>query len=73
MPHAVIKLTPGRSEAQKQAMADAVSAAIADKLGIGEHLVSVGVEEVTAEDWKPTVYEPEITAKLDAIYKKPGY
>lgn len=73
MPHVVVKLYPGRSEAEKQALAEAVTAALTSSLNCGADLVSVGIEEVQPADWKPTVYEPEIMAKPETIYKKPGY
>ena len=38
-----------------------------------ETAVSVGIEDVASDDWTATVYQPDIIAKPDTIYKKPGY
>ena len=42
-------------------------------LHYGEESVSVGFEEVDADDWAEQVYQPDIVGKADTIYKKPGY
>jgi 4-oxalocrotonate tautomerase len=42
-------------------------------LHYGDESVSVGVEEVPANEWMSRVFEPDIRAKPDTIYKKPGY
>ena len=39
----------------------------------GDESVSVAFEEVDANDWGQTVYEPDIVRKADTLYKKPGY
>jgi 4-oxalocrotonate tautomerase len=31
------------------------------------------MEEVSADDWAEKVYRPDIVARRDALYKKPGY
>ena len=73
MPHVIVKVWPGKSEQQKQRLADAISQNVQDILQYGEEAVSVGFEEVASSDWKDKVYQPDIQAKPDAIYKKPGY
>jgi len=73
MPHVVVKLYPGKSEAQKTELANAITASVMSILGNTEAAVSVGFEEVAPDDWAEQVYRPDITAKPDAIYKKPGY
>lgn len=40
---------------------------------MGEEAVSVGIEDVTPQRWTETVYKPEILAKPETLYKKPGY
>jgi len=35
--------------------------------------VSVGFEEVESQEWAEKVYRPDIKAKWDQLYKKPGY
>ena len=39
----------------------------------GEESVSVAMEEVNSKDWVEQVYKPDIQAKQDKLYKKPGY
>jgi 4-oxalocrotonate tautomerase len=73
MPHVIVKLWPGKSERQKQELADTITRAVTETLHYGEDSVSVGFEEVTSKDWMADVYEPDIRAKPEAIYKKPGY
>ena len=73
MPHAVVKMYPGKTEAQKQALAAEITAAIVKINGCGEGAVSVAIEDVQPEDWTATVYVPEIVEKSATIYKKPGY
>ena len=73
MPHVIVKLYSGKSERQKQALAQAVTAAVTSTLGYGEDSVSVGIEDVDPRDWAAKVYNPDIIGKPDTIYKKPGY
>ncbi|MBV8836131.1 MAG: tautomerase family protein [Alphaproteobacteria bacterium] len=73
MPHVIVKLWPGKSERQKQDLADKITRAVMDTLHYGEESVSVGFEEVPANAWMAEVYEPDIQAKPRTIYKKPGY
>jgi 4-oxalocrotonate tautomerase len=73
MPHVIVKLWPGKSEQQKQKLADEITKAVITILHYGEESVSVGVEEVKASDWTEKVYKPDILAKRDTIYKEPGY
>jgi RimJ/RimL family protein N-acetyltransferase len=42
-------------------------------LGSSADSISVGVEDVSPDDWMGQVYEPEMTGKLDSLYKRPGY
>ena len=46
MPHIIVKLWPGKSEQQKQRLADAIANDVMEILGYGEESVSVGIEEV---------------------------
>lgn len=73
MPHAVIKMYPGKTEAQKQALAAEITAAIAKVIGSADAAISVSIEDVQPEDWTATVYLPEIVEKSATLYKKPGY
>lgn len=73
MPHAIVKLYPGRSEQQKQALADAVTQAIMTAIGSKAESISVSIEDVAPEEWGEKVYAPEITGKPETLYRKPGY
>ena len=73
MPHVIVKLWPGKSEQQKERLAEKIAQDVMDVLGYGEESVSVALEEVEATDWAEKVYKPDIAGKPDQIYKKPGY
>lgn len=73
MPHVIVKLYSGKSQLQKQALAEAVAEAVTGALCYGEESVSVGIEDVEPKHWTEKVYNPDIIAKPDTIYKKPGY
>ena len=73
MPHVIVKAWPGKSEEQKQALADRITKDVMDVLGYGEESVSVAFEEVSPDDWATKVYRPEIQHARGKLYKKPGY
>lgn len=73
MPHVIVKLYSGKSEQLKQALAQAITEAVTNSLGYGEDSVSVGIEDVEPSEWTDQVYKPDIIAKAQTIYKKPGY
>ncbi len=73
MPHVIVKLVPGKSEAQKERLAELITKSVMDVLSYGEDAVSVGVEEVEPAQWAAQVYQPDILGKPQTIYKKPGY
>jgi 4-oxalocrotonate tautomerase len=73
MPHAIIKMFPGRNQEQKEALARAINDAIIATLGSKPASVSVSIEDVTPETWGKTVYGPEIADKPDTLFIKPGY
>lgn len=73
MPHVIVKLYSGKSGQVKQALAQAITDAVTNSLGYGEDSVSIGIEDVEPSDWTDQVYEPDIIAKAQTIYKKPGY
>ena len=73
MPHVIVKLWPGKSEAQKQRLADKITKDVMETFHYGEESVSVAMEEVNSKDWAEEVYKPDILAKQDKLYKKPGY
>ena len=74
MPHVIVKLCPGKSEGQKNRLADAITKNVMDILNYGEESVSVAMEEIKPGDWVAKVYRPtDIKNKPDNLYKKPGY
>lgn len=73
MPHVIVKAWPGKSEQQKQALADHITKDVMDVLGYGEESVSVAFEEVSPDDWAAQVYRPAIQHARGKLYKKPGY
>ncbi|MEZ6132154.1 MAG: tautomerase family protein [Planctomycetaceae bacterium] len=73
MPHVIVKLWPGKSEKQKQRLAELITNDVMKVLHYGEESVSVAFEEVAASEWRDKVYTPDILNKPEQLYKKPGY
>ena len=73
MPHVLVKLWPGKSEAQKTRLAQRITEAVMDVLHYGDESVSVAFEEISAQEWKEKVYAPDILGQSKKLYKKPGY
>ena len=73
MPHVIVKMLPGRTDEQKARLADAITQALMTTLNSSEASISVGIEDVAQDQWSATVYAPDITAKWETLYKKPGY
>lgn len=73
MPHIVIKMKPGRSDALKEQIAKALTDALVAAIEVPEKAVSIAIEEVPGDDWMAKVYEPEIAGKAATLVKKPGY
>lgn len=73
MPHVIVKLWPGRSEQQKEKLAERITKDVMEVLHFGDESVSVAFEEIRAEDWAERVYRPDIVDAPGKVYKKPGY
>lgn len=73
MPHVIVRLWPGRSEADKQKLAAAITEDLVKTVGCSESSVTVAIEEIPSGEWKAKVYEPEIRSRGKSLYKKPGY
>ena len=73
MPHVIVKLWPGKSEQQKQRLADSIVQDVMSILQYGEESVSVAIEEVAPGNWSEEVYKPDIQNTPGVLYKKPGY
>jgi 4-oxalocrotonate tautomerase len=52
MPHVIVKLWPGKSEQQKERLAEKIAKDVMDVFSYGEESVSVGFEEISSKDWK---------------------
>jgi 4-oxalocrotonate tautomerase len=73
MPHVIIKMNPGRTDKQKNELAQAITDSVVKIAKCEEKTVSVAIEEIAPEDWAETVYRPDIMEKEKTLYKKPGY
>jgi 4-oxalocrotonate tautomerase len=70
MPHVTVTLWPGKTTEQKQQLSDAIVDSVTNILG---YAVSVGFEEVGAEDWMEKVYGPLVADRWSSLTHKPGY
>jgi 4-oxalocrotonate tautomerase len=73
MPHIIVKLWPGKSDAKKRELSDAIVRTAARILDYGDEAFSVDFEEVQPGDWSERVYAPDIQARWDTLTKQPGY
>jgi 4-oxalocrotonate tautomerase len=73
MPHVIVKLLPGRTEDQKNRLAEAITRDLMDIAVCEEKSISIAFEEVTKDQWAEKVYRPDILNKASLLYKKPGY
>ncbi|MFZ2066913.1 MAG: tautomerase family protein [Xanthobacteraceae bacterium] len=73
MPHVIVKLWPGRSDKQKNKLAEEIAKAVMTTLNYGEESVSVAKEEFDPKEWTEKVHKPDIFSKPEQISKKPGY
>jgi 4-oxalocrotonate tautomerase len=73
MPHIIVKMYPGRSQAQIKRLAEDITRAVVANTGCAEKSVSVAVEEVPPEKWVDDVYVPDIRERVGNLVKNPGY
>ena len=73
MPHVLLKLAAGRTDAQKTAIAGALTQALIATAGCTEDEVSVAIDDVDPRHWIETVYKPDILGKRGTLFKQPGY
>jgi 4-oxalocrotonate tautomerase len=73
VPHVIVKLWPGNSDARKRELTDAIVRDVTGILGSGEASVSVAIEEIQPDDWMDAVFEPEIAGRRATLTKPPGY
>ena len=72
MPHVIVKLWPGKTEEQKQQLADQITRDVMEVFHYGKESVSVAMEEVSSSDWAEKVYRSDILKGGKKLYKKPG-
>jgi 4-oxalocrotonate tautomerase len=72
IPHIIVKLWPGKSERQKTRLVEAITRDVMSIFDYGEESVSVAMEEVNPQDWSKKAFQPDILAKPERLYKKPG-
>lgn len=73
MPHVLVKLASGHSDAEKTALTRRIVDAVTASLGSAEGEVSVALEDVAAEEWMDAVYAPDIAGREALLTKRPGY
>lgn len=73
MPHVIVKLAAGWTDAKKQELSRRIVQDVMDVLDHDADAVSVAMEDVPAEDWMATVYEPAIVGQQSTLIKRPGY
>ncbi len=73
MPHIIVKLYAGRSEAAKQDLTAKIVKNVADTTGCPATDISVAFEEFEPEDWAEAVYKKDILNGPGKLYKAPGY
>jgi len=73
MPHVIIKHWPGKTDTQKEKLAEWILKGFENIFNNKTDSVSIAFEEVSSDDWKEKVYKPDIQEKWDTVVKKPGY
>lgn len=73
MPHVIVKLWPGKSEEQKNRLAEKITQDVMEVLNYGAESVSVALLEIEPHDWAEQVYKADIASQPGNLYKKPGY
>jgi len=73
MPHVNVKMYPGRTEEQKQALTQRIIDAFVETIGVQSKHMTVLIEDIQPDDWRAVVVEPEIIGKKDRLYKQAEY
>tara|TARA_Y100001949_G_C15669843_1_gene193456 strand:+ start:143 stop:370 length:228 start_codon:yes stop_codon:yes gene_type:complete len=73
MPHIKISLLEGKTEEQKQQLAQAIIKAAQDVIGFGDESYSVSIEDYTMSEWQRKVYPDDIMGNKEILFKEPGY
>lgn len=72
MPHISVKMLKGRTEAQKEKLAQELAKTLKNVLGVGDTHISVSVQDYTAQEWQD-VFRQEITDNMPNVRIKPRY
>jgi 4-oxalocrotonate tautomerase len=72
MPHVIVKLRPGESDAEKRDLSDAIVGTVTRVLNYDEEAVPVGFEEVAPSESAARVYEPDVREKWGTLLKRPA-
>lgn len=72
MPHISLKMLKGRTEEQKKIACEKLTNALYEALGCSKEHISCSIEDYTLEEWQE-VFETDVNAKQDVLYKKPQY
>lgn len=71
MPHIIVNVWPGRTDAAKRKLANRIALDVAELFEMDTEYVSVAFQEVPEGEWD-AFCQREIDEKADRIYKKPG-
>lgn len=73
MPHVIVKMWPGRTEAQKKACAAAVARAVVDTIDdVTDELMSVSIMEIPQEQWDYKINKIDRVDKDAVLYIPKG-
>lgn len=70
MPHVTVEMLPGRTKEVKHNLAEHLCQTVAACVNVDPSDVSVSILEVSAENWKATVYDRVLNEEA-AIYRRP--
>lgn len=73
MPHIAVKLHAGRSEKEKQTLADEMTKVLNQVIGSQDESISVSIEDIQPSEWMSKVFDKEIVRDKHLLYKRPGY
>ncbi len=73
MPHITVQMYPGRTDAQKEALAKALAETASKTLNREIEHFSVSVVDVPQDEWKEKVYNSAIDPQNKEVFVRPGY
>lgn len=72
MPHISVKMLKGRTESQKEKLAQELAKTLKNVLGVGDTHISVSIQDYTAQEWQGE-FKKEITDNIQNVRIKPKY